>query len=327
MFHATSKRVFFYKRELSLLFLCISVTIIGLNHLLKFPIARKEESNFKSEHIERQESSDGSHSRGENMLLRDALNNHTLQKDYDQICKLDHAYFNTLMSANASQLNKEQIKVLLEKKMLSSCKEIKPFGGAFVPYCREIDGHKSMCVEKLLEDIEKNRCLIYSFGVGGDWSFESTLSDLGCEIHAYDPTRDEPENINFNFYKIGVSHQDKDEYMTVGNIIKANGHQDSHITMMKMDTEGAELKGIKVWLDEGALDNVHQFALEYHLGVEGSEREFLSTVQSLNKHQFRTIAWEVNSCYQEITQKQDKVLAEIVWARIPEGYNVSVECG
>ena len=55
--------------------------------------------------------------------------------------------------------------------------------------------------------------------------------------------------------------------MTVGNIIKANGHQDSHITMMKMDTEGAELKGIKVWLDEGALDNVHQFALEYHLGI------------------------------------------------------------
>lgn len=32
-----------------------------------------------------------------------------------------------------------------------------------------------------------------------------------------------------------------------------------------MDVEGAELKGLKAWLDEGALDNVQQFALEYHL--------------------------------------------------------------
>ena len=35
--------------------------------------------------------------------------------------------------------------------------------------------------------------------------------------------------------------------------------------MIKMDVEGAERKGLDVWLSEGALDNVQQLAIEYHL--------------------------------------------------------------
>ena len=73
--------------------------------------------------------------------------------------------------------------------------------------------------------------------------------------------------INFNFHKIGVSHEDTSEggYKTLGSLIKANGHKGRHITLVKMDVEGAELKGLKAWLEEGALDNVHQLAMEYHL--------------------------------------------------------------
>ena len=52
---------------------------------------------------------------------------------------------------------------------------------------------------------------------------------------------------------------------TLGHIIQDNGHKDRHITMIKMDVEGAERRGIDVWLNEGALENVQQFALEYHL--------------------------------------------------------------
>ena len=86
-------------------------------------------------------------------------------------------------------------------------------------------------------------------------------------MHAYDPTVDlSKTEINFNFHKIGVSHvDDKEGYKTLGSLIEANGHKGRHITLVKMDVEGAELKGLKVWLEEGALDNVHQLAMEYHL--------------------------------------------------------------
>ena len=73
------------------------------------------------------------------------------------------------------------------------------------------------------------------------------------------------KQIPFKFYKTGVSHENNQRDKTLGNLIKANGHQGRHITMIKMDVEGAERKGLEVWLNEGALDNVHQLAIEYHL--------------------------------------------------------------
>ena len=158
--------------------------------------------------------------------------------------------------------------------------------------------------------------------------------DEGCEVHAYDPTVDlSNKKINFNFYKIGVSHINSKRDKKLSDLMKANGHNNKHITMIKMDIEGGELLGLDAWLEEGSLDNVHQIALEYHLYGGGLERarQFLSTVQNLNKHQFRTISWEANSCFQNTNQHIKRGdyfnLAEIVWVRISNSYNVSEACG
>ena len=60
-----------------------------------------------------------------------------------------------------------------------------------------------------------------------------------------------------------------------------------------------------------------------------SDRMFLSTVQNLNKHGFRTISWEANSCYQNAFTKRGSLFlsAEIVWVKIPNAFNVSAACG
>ena len=87
--------------------------------------------------------------------------------------------------------------------MLTPCKDIKPFGGGYMGFCKISDGHKYICVDKLLEDVKNQRvwfvqaygakiwicntfiplkkfqCLIYSFGINNDWSFESTVAALG----------------------------------------------------------------------------------------------------------------------------------------------------
>ena len=99
--------------------------------------------------------------------------------------------------------------------------------------------------------------------------FDSNVSNyhnIGCEVHAYDPTVDlSTRKIPFHFHKVGVSHKSNQRDKTLGELLKENGHLNRHITMVKMDVEGAEREGLDAWLEEGALDNVHQVALEYHL--------------------------------------------------------------
>ena len=92
--------------------------------------------------------------------------------------------------------------------MLTPCKDIKPLGGKYRNICKIFDGHKYVCIDKLLEDVQKNRvssrgsiiwrlttcyellkmplnqlfyfqCLIYTFGINKDWTFENTVTALG----------------------------------------------------------------------------------------------------------------------------------------------------
>ena len=38
--------------------------------------------------------------------------------------------------------------------------------------------------------MKNGNCLIYSFGIAGDWTFEEAMAELGCTIRAFDPTID-----------------------------------------------------------------------------------------------------------------------------------------
>ena len=44
--------------------------------------------------------------------------------------------------------------------MLTPCKDVKSFGGKYIVGCKIHDGHKYVCVNKLLEDIEQHRVSI-----------------------------------------------------------------------------------------------------------------------------------------------------------------------
>ena len=73
---------------------------------------------------------------------------------------------NELVSANPSQLSEDSIHDLLQKRMLTPCNDIKPFGGGYIDFCKISDGHKYICVDKLLEDVEKQRvCLPKPMGI------------------------------------------------------------------------------------------------------------------------------------------------------------------
>ena len=58
-------------------------------------------------------------------------------------------------------------------------------GGMFNSHCKFMDGQKYFCMDDLIEDIQKEECLVYSFGIANDWTFEDLISEMGCKGTAW----------------------------------------------------------------------------------------------------------------------------------------------
>ena len=129
---------------------------------------------------------------------------------------------------------------------------------------RQVDGDKFVCMDNMVTGAP---CLIYSFGVADDWTFEDFMVHFGCKIHAYDPTVHYPpeRGSNINFYKKGLSGAKSDTTDTLANILAENGHTDTVVEYLKIDIEEHELAGLPDWIATGALKNVNQLAMELHL--------------------------------------------------------------
>ena len=88
------------------------------------------------------------------------------------------------------------------------CTISKKIGGEWLPSCAWYDGAKFVCLDKFKKAIEEGKCLIYSFGLASDWSFEETLAEMGCVVRAFDPTVNKPKRVtnpNIHFTKVGLA--------------------------------------------------------------------------------------------------------------------------
>jgi hypothetical protein len=64
------------------------------------------------------------------------------------------------------------------------------FGGRWFSLGGCIDGNKFVCLDRLYHHIQNGNCLIYSFGISDDWTFEEAMANLGCTVRTFDPTID-----------------------------------------------------------------------------------------------------------------------------------------
>ncbi|KAK0069662.1 methyltransferase-like protein 24, partial [Biomphalaria pfeifferi] len=129
-------------------------------------------------------------------------------------------------------------------------------------------------------------CLVYSFGINYDFSFDDAMVSLGCEVHSFDPSMNmethKRKNGNFSyFYKWGLSNVNADAYeprkdvyvknvqswkmRTLKSLIKELGHEERTIDVLKMDIEGYEWGVVDNLLETDVLKQVRQFLIEYHL--------------------------------------------------------------
>jgi len=162
---------------------------------------------------------------------------------------------------------------------------------------------KAVCNPEQLQRVE--RCVIYSFGVGWDTTFEISMLRFAphCKVRVFDPTTSAekfwqlvkaqtpdgevpPAPPALDFVQVGLAAESSENYregmlwnnkesinvMTLGDIMKKQG--DEHLTILKVDIEGSEWTALPQSVESGAMAKVDQLLLEVHMaGCEAGYRQ------------------------------------------------------
>ena len=134
----------------------------------------------------------------------------------------------------------------------------------------------------LVERMRSHQCVVYSFGVRTDWSFDTAIARLGCTVHAFDPSVDLPEELapGVHFHAIGLSSQDgtrngvplsrenaRSTWKMRSLLSLAKELHHTKVDLIKVDIEGAEW-GVFEQVAAGELDalGIGQIVAEIHFG-------------------------------------------------------------
>ena len=135
------------------------------------------------------------------------------------------------------------------------------------------------------------------------------MAEMGCMVHAYDPTVTLPPNsTHLKFHPMGLGHQDDPENsemptLTLQTILEQNGDADKPITYLKLDIEQAEIQVMEQLRSTEIFDKVSQIGIEIHTGELESQGQVLNGLSSLLKsfyhlHSkgFRLVYYYPNDC-------------------------------
>ncbi|XP_078320607.1 uncharacterized protein LOC111112603 [Crassostrea virginica] len=162
---------------------------------------------------------------------------------------------------------------------------------------RITDGGWNVC-----HDVMKKMksCLVYSFGVFKDLSFDDEVSNAyGCRVFAFDPTTPfdtHQHSPNVWFYRLGLGNSYRkfsQGYVAPLSKIRADfGHQSEPIAILKADIEGAEWSSVPNIVSTNQVANVSQLFLEFH--GYGNVANQLIVLKMLHDAGFRIFWYHIN---------------------------------
>ncbi|XP_070554920.1 probable methyltransferase-like protein 24 [Ptychodera flava] len=168
-----------------------------------------------------------------------------------------------------------------------------------------LDGGWNICLDV---GVKQNACIVYSFGIAGDWSFDDDMAEYGCDVYSFDPfngLEKHKRSARIWFYDIGLLDKDDDHVApkfpkdgnkpvkcrTLSSIKKMLHHEEKNIDVLKMDIDSDELKVVPQLLKDDVLGNIKQLDLEVHPG-KGSL--WISDMFKTLKQEFGFKLWFVN---------------------------------
>ena len=229
----------------------------------------------------------------------------SMKNIYQQICSIDKEKTELIKNIDFQSMTNDALRDLFHQIIMDPhigrCTVLQRLGGFYRYPCKYWDGQKFMCMPDIYEDIENHRCLIYSFGISSDYTFEQAVGRLGCEVFAFDPYVSYPPKLAKNVYfeKLGVAARNDPPNLlaTLSSIFSSKNHSNTKIAYLKLDIEGHEIDGLEEWLKSGALDNVQQIALEYHLEDTISTMNLFKAILNLYfVGDYRLISFDLNGC-------------------------------
>ncbi|XP_047486798.1 probable methyltransferase-like protein 24 [Penaeus chinensis] len=211
------------------------------------------------------------------------------------------------------------------------------------------DGDKWVCTDEGVGPTSRD-CLVYSFGINYEWSFDDAMAERGCKVFAFDPTmesRDHQRSENVMFLRLGISNITGEQ--VIGKVIRKVarlpdimarlGHAGHQIDYLKIDIEGMEVEVLQDLLleDPAILASVRQIGMEIHPGIYGDEdvtqpnnlfAKFWRIFQLLDCLGFRLIHWNRNTYKRNHyiwKGRKEATCYEVVYVRIVDASGMSLE--
>ncbi|KAG0726179.1 Methyltransferase-like protein 24 [Chionoecetes opilio] len=172
------------------------------------------------------------------------------------------------------------------------CNNLKTFGGK--PPAPDA-GKKRVCLDDRF-NIQPGNCVVFSFGVNNEWSFEDDFDKFGCKVYAYDPTmgkKDHQRSPNIKFMAKGIasyngtknigmeknwSMQKVDRFE---NLVREAGVEGREIDYVKLDVELSEID----FMQDMLFNSPHVLAAIKQIGMEVHDGPFKGDLSQASLYQ------------------------------------------
>ncbi|XP_033735868.1 uncharacterized protein LOC117324225 isoform X2 [Pecten maximus] len=129
--------------------------------------------------------------------------------------------------------------------------------------------------------LQKDNCLVYSFGINNDFSFDDEIArDYGCKVHSFDPSMRKKDHIRsqkpfVSFHATGLSNfigttadRNRWKMKTLSAIRQELGHTQVMPDVLKMDIEFSEWNALPEILHNTPVNDLpKQLIAEFHYFV------------------------------------------------------------
>ncbi|XP_057368115.1 probable methyltransferase-like protein 24 [Daphnia carinata] len=164
----------------------------------------------------------------------------------------------------------------------SACQNAVDIGFSVMDYKGVIasDGNKAVCFDRSITP-DAGNCLVYSFGINNEWSFEDAMAKFSCQVYAFDPSMnvsDHDRSQFIHFFRLGLDGQDRlhpskgwqmRTVTSIYDMLKSQHGELALIDVLKIDVEFAEWDALPQMANSGFLaDKVKQLVVEIHLEAD-----------------------------------------------------------